>query len=564
MAFGLIATACGGDDDSGGNTSGTKGVTGNTEDTNAKPKLGGEMTMGLEAETTGGWCLAEAQLAIAGIQVARAIYDYLVVPDKDGKYVPYLADKVSSNADATVWTIHLRSGIKFHDGTNLDATVVKNNIDAYRGKYPARKPLLFTFEFGTGIKDVKVVDPMTVEVDTVPWAAFPSHLYGYGRVGIMAQKQLDDGDNCFKDMIGTGPFMFKGDWQVGDHLTVVKNPNYWRKDKFGQRLPYLDKLTFKPYIESTAEINAIKSNAIDLALTDVPTEIDTLRKDAKSGKINMTESDKFPEIAYNIFNTTKPPFDNINARLAFAYAIDRDKLNEVRNKGLLKQANGPFGPGVLGYIADPGVPHYDVAKAKAAVQKYKQETGKNLEFTLGTTNDTDGLKTAQFEQQYLQDAGMVVHIKQTEQSQYINDAIQKNYQVQGWRNHPGYDPDDQFVWWHCDNAPAAAGQPQNCDNPVNFSGFNDPAINKALDTGRASTDEATRRTAYEDLNKSFAKNVWEAWGFYALWTIPSQTDVHGLFGPNLPTATSTDAAGNAPFPGLTSGIDVSGLWKGQG
>ena len=45
-------------------------------------------------------------------------------------------------------------------------------------------------------------------------------------------------------MIGTGPFMFKGDWQRNDHFTVVKNPNYWRKDKNGQQLPYLDKITF--------------------------------------------------------------------------------------------------------------------------------------------------------------------------------------------------------------------------------------------------------------------------------------------------------------------------------
>jgi peptide/nickel transport system substrate-binding protein len=563
MAFGLIAAACGGDDDSGGGTTGgTKGVTGNTDDASTKPKTGGEMTLGVEAETTGGWCLAEAQLAIAGIQVARSIYDYLAVPDEQGNYVPYLADSIKSNADATVWTIHLRSGIKFHDGTALDATVVKNNIDAYRGAYPKRKPLLFIFEFGKGIKATKVIDDLTVEVDTVPWAAFPSHLYGYGRVGMMAQAQLDSGDDCFKKMIGTGPFEFKGDWTVGDHLTVVKNPNYWRKDKFGQQLPYLDKLTFKPYIEAPAEVNAIQSGQLDLAVTDVATSIDTLRKDAKSGKINMVESDKFPEVTYNLFNSGKVPFDNINARLAFAYAIDRDKLNQVRNKGLLKEANGPFGPEVLGYIQDPGVPQYDPAKAKQYVQMYQQETGKKLEFTLGTTNDTDGLKTAQFEQQYLQDAGMVVHIKQTEQSQYINDAIQKNYQVQGWRNHPGYDPDDQYVWWHCDNAPPPAGQLQNCDNPVNFSSFNDAVINKALDTGRASTDEATRKTAYEDVNKQFAKQVWEAWGFYALWTVPSQKDVHGIFGPNLPTESSPDAGGAKPFPGLTSGTDVSGLWKG--
>ena len=72
---------------------------------------------------------------------------------------------------------------------------------------------------------------MTVKVDMMtPWSSFPASLYGYGRLGIMAEKQLHDGKNCFQDMIGTGPFKFKGDWVRNDHLTVVKNPNYWRKD----------------------------------------------------------------------------------------------------------------------------------------------------------------------------------------------------------------------------------------------------------------------------------------------------------------------------------------------
>jgi peptide/nickel transport system substrate-binding protein len=557
LAFGLIAAACGGSDN-GKKTPGTAGVTGNTEDATTKPTPGGSLTMGLEAETTGGWCLSESQLAIAGIQVARAIYDYLVVPDEKGNYVPFLADKITGNTDATVWTIHLRSGIKFHDGTALTSTVVKNNIDAYRGSYPKRSPLLFIFEFKAFIKSTKVVDPLTVEVDTVPWAAFPSHLYGYGRVGIIAQKQLDDGKNCFKDMIGTGPFMFKGDWQVGDHLTVVKNPNYWRKDKFGQQLPYLDKLTFKPYVEPTTEVNAINSKALDLAHTDVATSIAKLQTSAKAGSINLTESDKFPEVTYNLFNESKPPFDNMNARFAFAYAIDQEAFNRVRRKGLLKKATGPFGPGVLGYLADPGLIKYDPTKARQYVAKYTQQTGKKLEFTLGATNDTDGQQDIQFEQSYLQKVGMIVHLKQTEQSQYINDAIGGNYQVQGWRNHPGFDPDDQYVWWHCDNTP-----PAPCDNPVNFSHFNDPVINKALADGRASTDTAVRKTAYEDINKSFAKNLWEAWGFYALWTIPAQKDVKGIWGPDLPTDTSPDAKGAKPFTGLSSGVDVSGLWKGS-
>jgi peptide/nickel transport system substrate-binding protein len=97
---------------------------------------------------------------------------------------------------------------------------------------------------------------------------------------------------------------------------------------------------------------------------------------------------------------------------------------------------------------------------------------------------------------------------------------------------------------------------------VNFSRFNDAIINKAFEKARATDDVAVRKTAYEDINKEFAKQLWEAWGFWTLWSIPSQTDVQGLYGPNLPTATSPDAgpSGDSPFKGLSSGDDVSGLW----
>ena len=80
-----------------------------------------------------------------GIQVARAIYDTLTAPDENGEIKPFLAESVEPQRRHTVWTIKLREGITFHDGTALDATVVKNNLDAYRGTYPARKPLLFIF-----------------------------------------------------------------------------------------------------------------------------------------------------------------------------------------------------------------------------------------------------------------------------------------------------------------------------------------------------------------------------------------------------------------------------------
>ena len=132
---------------------------------------GGSVVYAQEAEDAGGLCLPEAQLDISGINYARTIYDTLTMPNDKGEFVPYLAKSVDHNADYTVWTIGLRDGIKFHDGTALDAQVVKNNLDAYRGAYPARHPILFSLVFGPYIKSVDVVDPMTVQRDRRPAVA---------------------------------------------------------------------------------------------------------------------------------------------------------------------------------------------------------------------------------------------------------------------------------------------------------------------------------------------------------------------------------------------------------
>src|SRR5437588_541976 len=96
----------------------------------ASPKPGGSVVYGLEAETGGGWCPTTARLAISGIEVGAAIYDTLVVPNSKGKIVPYLAKSVEHDSTYQTWTITLRDGVKFHDGTPVDAGAVKQNIDA--------------------------------------------------------------------------------------------------------------------------------------------------------------------------------------------------------------------------------------------------------------------------------------------------------------------------------------------------------------------------------------------------------------------------------------------------
>ena len=544
VALALFAAAC----SSGGSGGGANNAS-TTPTTAGTAQPGGSVVWALPAETSGGWCLPEAQLAISGIQIARAIYDPLTQADAHEVYRPFLAQSMTSNAAHTVWTITLRSGVKFHDGTALTAEVVKNNLDAARGVYKNRHPLLSSFVYGKYVKDVKVTGPLSVEVDTVPWTAFPAYVGG-GRFGIMAQAQLDDQTTCASKLIGTGPFKMQ-DWKRNDHFTAVKNPDYWRKDAKGVQLPYLDKITFKPVVESAQVVNGIQSGDLDLALDGSALNIAQYRTLAKNGKIDLVESQKFPELGYTLFNTTIAPFNNINARLAYAYAIDRVTANRLRAKSITKIASGPFGPGVMGYLADTGFPSFDLAKAKSYVKKYEQETGQPLKFTyLVPGTDPELLKTIALTKTFLERAGISMTVKSVDESQGINNVIGKKFQAVAWRNHPGFDPDTEYVWWHCDNATGP------CDNPVNFNGFNDPVINKALEDGRGSSDPAQRKADYETVNRQFAKMVYNAWGDWSDWSVPAAKRVHGIANLPLPD-------GSAPFPGLTSGFDPAGVWLSQ-
>jgi peptide/nickel transport system substrate-binding protein len=537
----LIAGAC----SSGGSGGGAHNAS-ITPTTAGTPQSGGSVVWALPAETSGGWCLPEAQLAISGIQIARAIYDPLTQADAHEVYRPFLAQSMTSNAAHTVWNITLRAGVKFHDGTDLTAAVVKNNLDAARGTYKNRQPLLASFVYAKYVHDVKVTGPLSVEVDTVPWTAFPAYVGG-GRFGIMAQAQLDDTNTCASKLIGTGPFMMS-DWKRDDHFTAVKNPHYWRKDAHDVQLPYLDKITFRPVVESAQVLNGIQAGGFDLALDSNALNIADYRTLARKGRIGLVESQKYPELGYTLFNTTIPPFNNINARLAYAYAIDRVTANRLRAKGITKIASGPFGPGVMGYLADTGYPSYDPVKAKTYVKKYEQETGEKLAFTyLVPGTDPELLKTIGLTKTFVEKVGIRMAVKSLDESQGINSVIGKKFQASAWRNHPGFDPDTEYVWWHCDNATVP------CDNLVNFNGFNDPVINRALEDGRSNADPAKRRADYETVNRQFGKMVYNAWGDWSDWSVPTAKRVHGIANLPLPD-------GSAPFPGLTSGFDPAALW----
>jgi peptide/nickel transport system substrate-binding protein len=519
------------------------------------PQRGGKLVYGVEADSTGGFCLPEAQLAISGMLVVRAVYDTLTVPNAEGDYVPYLAKKLDHSADYKTWTIDLRPNIKFHDGTKLDATVVKNNLDAYRGTYKGRSPLLFKFVLAN-IKDTKVTGPLQVTVSmTKPWIAFPAYLYSSSRMGIMAQSQLDDPKTCATKLVGTGPFKFVK-YTPNQGLTTKANPDYWQIAPDGKPYPLADSLDFRFLPDSTVRNQSVESGDINIMHTTNTEDLSgDLKDQVDSGKLNMLVSEDGGEISFLQLNASKPPFNDINMRRALAMGADRSQINDDQNNGVPTVADGPFAPDSPAYLKDPGFPQYNLKEAKRLVKEYVRKGGK-AEFNLTTTTDPSVKRLAQLIQQRAKQTGVTVKLILRDQAALINDAIGKQYQAMVFRNYPGGDPDINYVWWYGAKT-----------NPVNFGGYDDPEINRLLDAGRSETDKAKRIEDYKDISREFAKQVYNIWSWYTPWGIVERSNVHNILGPPLPgpdaskkgSWTTTDKA-REPSTGLATAHSLIGLW----
>lgn len=534
----LLTAACGGSDGSATDDGASDDVE------SGEPVYGGDVTYALEAESSGGWCIPEAQLAISGMMVAWSVYDFLFVPSEDDGFVPFLVESYETNADDTEWTLHIREGVRFHDGSELDATVVKNNIDANLGRYEGRSSLLGSFTW-SNIDLVEVTGDMSVLITTkVPWPALPAYLYGGARFGVMAQAQLDDPDTCDRNLIGTGPYMLE-EWAVNDYLRTVRNPDYWRSDSEGNQLPYLDSLTFRPVPDPQTRVNGLLSGQYDIMLTSSAPATESLEAAAESGEIQLIQSSTNTEVGFMMFNQSHPPFDDQVAREAVATAIDRETYNEVVSLGLLETASGPFPPGAPGHLEDAGYPEFDPDRARELASDYEQRTGSPLEFTYSHGADEDNTRSAQFLQEQLEEVGITMNLRSLEQATLINTALGDDWDAMAFRNFPGGVPDGNYVWW-------------STGSPVNFGRIADDEVDALLDAGRVELDEDVANGIYQDLNRRLAEQVHFGWLDWTLWSIGADTDVRGIMGTELPD-------GEEPSTGLGTGHATSSIWlAGEG
>ena len=520
----LALAACGGsssnDNPSGGGSS-------------DKPVMGGTLKYALEGNTTN-FCIPRAQLAISGILVVESMYDTLARPTQDPNvFAPYLAKSITPNADFTEWTIEVRDGVMFHDGTALTAEAVKQNIDAWKAG------ILLSFVFGN-IDSTTVSGNSVIVKMKVPWVAFPGFLWATGRAGIAAPSQLESAD-CDTKLVGTGPFKLKTFDPTSGNVSVTKNADYWRTG-----FPYLDGIDFIVQQESSQRINGLEGGQFDIIPSSGGLDLADVKE--LTGITIQEEAEGRQEISHVLVNVEHPPLNDLRARKAIAMGTDRDKLNAIANKGTGRYAYQVFDTEIMGYVENPGFPEYDPEAAKKLVDEVKAANGGKFEFDIQSTFDQTTQAVFQEVKRQLGLIGITVNLPTpVDQSTIINMAIGGEVDSFGWRNYPGQDPDSLFVWFKGGSV-------------VNFNHVNDPIINQTLDAGRSEPDANKRKALYETFNERMSSQVYNLWTWYTAWFVAHDTTVHGISGPDLPN--EAGAVGTEKPVDLLAGYhQLLGIWK---
>jgi peptide/nickel transport system substrate-binding protein len=555
ITVGLAAAACGGDDEGGtpsdATTAATNGGTGGegtqapTTEAMMEPQAGGSLVMAVEADTSSPWRPSEMLCAISCHQVIRNIFDSLAMPNEDGQWVPYLAESITPNDDYTVWTITAREGVTFHDGTPFDGAAIAENLTR-------AKAGITTGNYLRPVTSIEVSadDPMSavVTVDT-SWVAFPYLLIG--QAGYMASPtwlEASDSDATLKSQpVGTGPFVYDS-YVPNESFKMTKNAEYWNAP-----YPYLDAVEFRPIQDGISRRDALVSGTVDILHSANGQVISDARA---ATDYNLTEITNFGETAYTLLHVSQEgsPLQDQRVRCALAYATDEQALIDAVGAGVAQQASGPFSPSQVGYLEDTGFPmEQDMAKAQELIAAYKADNPGPLSISLATTQDQTNAVIAQQQAQWWKEAGFdEVTLDQIDQANYILTAALGNFQVFQWRNHGGFDLDQQYAWWHSSGA-----KPVN-ELTLNFGRIKDDQLDALLDENRAETDPARKQEIAEEVNRLFGEQCYNLWGSYSVWGILAKPNIHGVSSFALPDGS------NATFgAGIGGTFYMMNVWVEQ-
>ncbi len=438
-------------------------------------------------------------------------------PGTTSEVVPVLAEALPEvSPDGKTYTFKVRQGVKFHDGTPLDAAAVKYNYERQLNA-PVELRDAYNYYFGAvfGWADKSNLASITTpDANTVVFTLKqPQSNFLLSQTlpqfGIQSPTALKAGDADNPDpskskyaqgqgtgMVGTGPFKF-AEWVPNDHVSIVKNPDYWNP----AGMAHLDKIVYKPYADQTAELNALQAGDIDFAQTISPNDVATVKADPTLQVIDRGES---CNIGLLQMNQTHPPLDNINIRFAIAYALNRQSYIDAFYAGLAVPADNWMPLGTQ-YAKPLGLPTYDPAKAKEYIAKSGLSADK-LKITFYYPSDVA--------RPYMPDPkGLAEAIARDLEAV----GFQITFKTEGWRT--GYLADEAVgkfpMWllgWTCDwagpdNFLVTAFFHFDGGKPNAEFAYGPPELKAAFDEALAATSDAAAKAAWEKAQDILARDL---------------------------------------------------------
>ncbi len=290
-------------------------------------KKGGKLVWALESDPVN--LIPYGAVATSNMWGKEFIYDSLLAWDKDLKVVPALAESYEQPDDKT-YVFHLRKGVKFHDGKELDAEDVKYSFDMMKAPpAPGNKWAWFPYN------GIEVVDKYTAKLTLPnPDPTVPGVL-AWSRYSPIVAKGAFEKLNVSSQAIGTGPYKLV-EFVPNDRVVLTRNPDFWRPG-----LPYLDDITLKVLPDEQSRLAALRSGAIDGG-TFSPDTAQTAKNDKSLTQLTGLVSS--PKVIQFTIKPEKKPWNDVRVRQAMNMSVDRQTIIDNVFGGNA-ELSGPVPPG---------------------------------------------------------------------------------------------------------------------------------------------------------------------------------------------------------------------------
>jgi peptide/nickel transport system substrate-binding protein len=342
-----------------------------------------------------------------------SIYEALTYVDLTDPTFPLKGRLAESWAftEPTKLDFKLRSGIKWHDGSDFTADDVKWTIEYIKNPDTASPNASIIDQIDT----VEVIDPLTVRMNLKQsWPAIPSNL-----TTIYIYPKTATKDSLATSPVGTGPFVWK-EWIPGDHITITKNPSYWIPEQ-----PYLDQINFRPIKEKATSLSVMQAGDADVFFTPELKDKETIDGDSKLQSADSPVNDS----GYVCYVNHNKVLADQNLRLAISYAMDRPTYFEAFLSGQGSKNTSPWAANHWAYnpINDTAF-EYDLDKAKSYLEAAGYTDGKkdgtqlsiNLVYPSGYPEWKQG---SEMFQAAMDELGVEIKVEELELSTWIDRIV---------------------------------------------------------------------------------------------------------------------------------------------